>query len=233
MADDGYNVSIAWHSGPDSGTPKEESLEPCRHRPAAYGGTDDAVRPPEGRGRAGLLVLLLAILVAAPPFNARAGQPFHLFEYITLENVGDPDKPAIEAAVTAVEAKPATIAVYLVRLNTALLSLLYSTDLPESGPLVLDRNALAVSLRSPSGQLVEFDTLSIRRHSPSKLFLWGSRSEDVTTSFGLSVFDGRAIGNLDIGPSRFFLGHLAEDIHLMTQIDTSLYGRDDDVTGSK
>ena len=115
----------------------------------------------------------------------------------------------------------------------ALLSLLYSMDVPESEPLVLDRNALAVSLRSPSGQLVKYDTLSIRRHSPAKLFLWGSRSEDVTTSFGLSVFGGRAIGNLDIGPKQFFLGHLAEDIHLMTEIDTSQYGRDDEVTGSK
>ncbi len=177
----------------------------------------------------GIPALIFGAILVSFFIDAHAFGKHQLLDYMDPESRLIGNGPSLEEVLGQVRSQPTTLENYFIRFNDDLLDSLVSNVDKSSGRkfMSLETKEAPVYFFSPSGKRAELDRFVInrKRHKPSDLFIYGSRSEglqaDLFVDFMVSFSDGAAIGLINIGNNRYSVSSLDENLHIMILLDTS------------
>lgn len=178
----------------------------------------------------GLVVLTACVVLTSSSLQARVLPKNSLFDYTNLENEDIRNRREVEKILDAIQSKPETMSVDVIRLNEDLLHSLTSRILNFSGDISLELKETPVTIALPSNSVVEFDRIRIQknppsimleRNSPPRYFLSAFNTGDILVVLLMSIFDGKAIANIHARNEDYFISYLGGSLHALWRIDQS------------
>lgn len=173
---------------------------------------------------AALVALIVGVLLVPSVPDADVLQKGQLFDYTSLEDEDIRDRQGVENVLGAIRSQPTTMGIDLIKMNVELLDSLTSRVSTASGKEFLETKELLVIVTLPSGKLVEFNDIYVER-TLTGFFVSGSHP-DMTVDLSLSVFEGKALGNIHAGKDAYFVSSLEGVFHALTRIDRTKFKRE-------